>query len=97
MLFRCRACSRTSELFGWVKDVFQQCAPSWDRDMLIKELDYVCRIFRGSEDQRSRTLLWKCEDIIQKLKIRAAEPIPYKVILMFFQGRASLIALLRLF
>ncbi|KAG6383401.1 hypothetical protein SASPL_156851 [Salvia splendens] len=82
MLFRCRACSRTSELFGWVKDVFQQCAPSWDRDVLIRELDYVSRIFRGSEDSRGRKLLWKCEEIIQKLKIGAAD---YKVILMFFQ------------
>ncbi|XP_057765055.1 OBERON-like protein [Salvia miltiorrhiza] len=85
MLFRCRACSRTSELFGWVKDVFQQCAPSWDRDALIRELDYVSRIFRGSEDPRGRKLLWKCEEIIQKLKNGAAEPIPCKVILMFFQ------------
>ncbi|KVI10631.1 Protein of unknown function DUF1423, plant, partial [Cynara cardunculus var. scolymus] len=45
MVFRCRACSRTSELFGWVKGVFQHCAPSWTRQHLIMELDSVSRIF----------------------------------------------------
>ncbi|KAH6777317.1 potyvirus VPg interacting protein [Perilla frutescens var. hirtella] len=85
MLFRCRACNRTSELFGWVKDVFQHCAPSWDRDALIRELDYVSRIFRGSEDPRGRKLFWKCEELIEKLKNGAADPFPCKEILMFFQ------------
>ncbi|CAB4274486.1 unnamed protein product [Prunus armeniaca] len=45
MLFRCRACNRTSELLGWVKDVFQHCAPAWDREALTRELDFVSRIF----------------------------------------------------
>ncbi|GFP80479.1 oberon-like protein [Phtheirospermum japonicum] len=85
MLFRCRACSRTSELLGWVKDVFQHCAPSWDRDGLIRELDFVSRIFRGSEDPKGRKLFWKCEELIEKLKSGVAEPIPCKAILMFFQ------------
>ncbi|KAL2245018.1 OBERON-like protein [Sesamum indicum] len=85
MLFRCRACSRTSELLGWVKDVFQHCAPNWDRDALIRELDYVSRIFRGSEDPRGRKLFWKCEELIEKLKSGVAEPIPCKAILMLFQ------------
>ncbi|GER52851.1 hypothetical protein STAS_30332 [Striga asiatica] len=86
MLFRCRACSRTSELLGWVKDVFQHCAPSWDRDALIRELDFVSRIFRGSEDSRGRKLFWKCEELIEKLKSGVvADPVPCKAILMFFQ------------
>ncbi|KAL2475765.1 Protein OBERON 2 [Abeliophyllum distichum] len=85
MLFRCRACSRTSELLGWVKDVFQHCAPSWDREALIRELDYVSRIFGGSEDPRGRKLVWKCEELIEKLKSGVAEPMACKVILMFFQ------------
>lgn len=85
MLFRCRACSRTSELLGWVKDVFQHCAPSWDRESLIRELDYASRIFRGSEDPRGRKLFWKCEELIDKLKGGMAEPMACKVILMFFQ------------
>lgn len=96
MLFRCRACNQTSELFGWVKDVFQHCAPNWDRDALIRELDYVGRIFRGSEDLRGRKLLWKCEEVIEKLKNGPAEPIPCRVILMFFQGKAIFVAVLHL-
>ncbi|KAI8000566.1 OBERON-like protein [Camellia lanceoleosa] len=86
MLFGCRACNRTSELLGWVKDVFQQCAPSWDREALIRELDYVSRIFRGSEDPRGRKLVWKCDELIDKLKGGMAEPaVACKVILLFFQ------------
>lgn len=85
MLFRCRACSRTSELLGWVKDVFQHCAPSWERDALLRELDFVRRIFRGSEDNRGRKLFWKCEELIDKLNAGVAEPTACKAILMFFQ------------
>ncbi|KAL7130438.1 hypothetical protein ABFS83_13G134100 [Erythranthe nasuta] len=85
MLFRCRACSRTSELLGWVKDVFQHCAPSWDREALTRELDCVSRIFRGSEDLRGRKLFRKCEELVEKLKSGMQELIPCKVILMFFQ------------
>ncbi|CAI9087149.1 OLC1v1021146C3 [Oldenlandia corymbosa var. corymbosa] len=85
MLFRCRACSRTSELLGWVKDVFLHCAPSWERDALLRELDFVRRIFSGSEDNKGRKLLWKCEELIGKLNAGMAESMACKVILMFFQ------------
>lgn len=86
MIFRCRACNRTSELLGWVKDVFQHGAPSWDREALIRELDFVSRIFRGSEDPRGRKLFWKCEELIDKLKGGMAEPMACcKVILTIFQ------------
>ncbi|KAE8676846.1 hypothetical protein F3Y22_tig00111582pilonHSYRG01370 [Hibiscus syriacus] len=36
MLFRCRACNRPSELLGWVKDVFQHCAPAWVKEALMR-------------------------------------------------------------
>ncbi|KAM7501059.1 hypothetical protein LguiA_025473 [Lonicera macranthoides] len=85
MVFRCRACSRTSELLGWVKDVFQHCAPSWDREALIRELEFVSRIFRGSEDLGGRKLFWKCEELVEKLKSGVTEPMACKVILMFFR------------
>ncbi|KAF8414237.1 hypothetical protein HHK36_002237 [Tetracentron sinense] len=85
MLFRCRACRRTSELFGWVKDVFQHCAPGWNREALMRELDFVSRIFRGSEDQRGRKLFWKCEDLIEKMKGGFAESTACKVMLLFFE------------
>ncbi|KAG2318146.1 hypothetical protein Bca52824_021268 [Brassica carinata] len=76
MLFKCRACNHTSELLGWVKDVFHHCVPNWDREALMKELDFVRRIFRGSEDTRGRKLFWKCG---------LAEATAAKLILMFFQ------------
>ncbi|KAF6149587.1 hypothetical protein GIB67_011196 [Kingdonia uniflora] len=85
MLFKCRACNRTSELLGWVKDVFQNCVTSWDRDALMRELDIVRRIFRGSEDPRGMKLFWKCEDLIEKMKNGVAESITSKVMLLFFQ------------
>ena len=86
MLFRCRACNRTSELLGWVKDVFQHCAPAWDREALMRELDFVSRIFRGSEDTRGRKLFWKCEELIEKMKGGVPESAACRVILMLFQG-----------
>ncbi|CBI28423.3 unnamed protein product, partial [Vitis vinifera] len=85
MLFRCRACNRTSELLGWVKDVFQHCAPAWDREALMRELDFVSRIFRGSEDTRGRKLFWKCEELIEKMKGGVPESAACRVILMLFQ------------
>jgi len=87
MVFRCRACNRTSELLGWVKDVFQHCAPAWDREALTRELDFVSRIFHGSDDPRGRKLFWKCEDLKEKMKSRMVESsIACRAILMFFQG-----------
>uniref|UniRef100_A0A7C8YLP4 OBERON-like protein n=1 Tax=Opuntia streptacantha TaxID=393608 RepID=A0A7C8YLP4_OPUST len=85
MLFRCRACNRTSELLGWVKDVFQHCVPSWNRAALMTELDIVGRIFRGSEDVKGRKLFWKCEELIEKMKSGLAESTACRVILSFFQ------------
>ncbi|XP_010252715.1 PREDICTED: OBERON-like protein [Nelumbo nucifera] len=85
MLFRCRACNRTSKLLGWVKDVFQNCVPCWDRDTLISELDFVSRIFHGSEDPRGQKLFWKCEDVIGKMKGGLPESTACKILLLFFQ------------
>ncbi|RAL52773.1 hypothetical protein DM860_007541 [Cuscuta australis] len=85
MTFRCRACNRTSELLGWVRDVFQHCAPTWEREAFIREFDYVSRIFRGSDDPRGQKLFLKCEELIGKLKSGAAESVACKVILSFFQ------------
>eukprot|EP01018_Ginkgo_biloba_P003784 Gb_08663 [translate_table: standard] len=44
MPFRCRACKRTSDLLGWVRDVFQHCAPGtethaiWNLDSGYNEI-----------------------------------------------------------
>ncbi|KAK1298283.1 Protein OBERON 2 [Acorus calamus] len=85
MLFRCQACNRTSELLGWVKDVFQHCAPNWDREALMRELDFVSRIFRGSEDARGRKLFWKCEELIEKMRNGFPESTACGLMMMFFQ------------
>ncbi|OEL18282.1 OBERON-like protein [Dichanthelium oligosanthes] len=85
MLFRCKACQRTSELLGWVKDVFQQCAPGWDRDALLRELEFVCKIFRLSEDQKGRVLFRKCVDLIERLRNTPADSINPRVILQALQ------------
>ncbi|KAG0534929.1 hypothetical protein BDA96_04G322200 [Sorghum bicolor] len=85
MLFRCRACQRTSELLGWVKDVFQQCAPGWDRDALLRELEFVCKIFRLSEDTKGRVLFRKCLDLIERLRNAPADSINPRVILQALQ------------
>ncbi|KAJ1401482.1 Zinc finger, PHD-type [Sesbania bispinosa] len=86
MVFRCQACNRTSELLGWVKDVFQHCAPSWEGEAFMRELDYVSRIFHDSKDPRGRKLLWKCDDLKEKLKSRKMDSkAACRAILMFFQ------------
>ncbi|XP_022758933.1 OBERON-like protein [Durio zibethinus] len=85
MLFRCRACNRTSELLGWVKDVFSHCAPAWDREALVRELDFVSRIFRGSDDPRGKKLFRKCEDLLEKMRGGLAESAACRSILLFFQ------------
>jgi PHD - plant homeodomain finger protein len=86
MLFRCQACQRASELLGWVRDVFQQCAPGWDRDALIKELDFVCKIFRMSEDPRGRKLFFKCGSLIEQMRSGVAETVACRMLLQFLQG-----------
>ncbi|KAK4369321.1 hypothetical protein RND71_013113 [Anisodus tanguticus] len=83
--FRCRACNRTSKLFGWVKDVFQQCAPTWDRESLLRELTVVSKIFRLSENTRGRQLFWKSEELIEKLKAGMEETTACRIILTFLQ------------
>ncbi|XP_010907058.1 OBERON-like protein [Elaeis guineensis] len=85
MLFRCQACNRASELLGWVKDVFQHCAPGWDREALMRELDFVSKIFCLSEDPKGRKLYWKCGDLIEKMKSGATESTACRMLLLFLQ------------
>ncbi|GJN25626.1 hypothetical protein PR202_gb13477 [Eleusine coracana subsp. coracana] len=85
MLFHCQACQRTSELLGWVRDVFQQCAPGWDRNALIRELDYVCKIFRLSEDSKGRNLFRKCVELVERLRSASAESMSPRMLLQALQ------------
>lgn len=85
MLFRCQACNRTSELLGWVRDVFQHCAHGWDREALLRELELVNRIFRLSDDPRGKKLHWKCSDLIEKMKSGATASTACRNFMQYFQ------------
>lgn len=85
MLFKCRACKHTSELLGWVKDVFRTCAGDWDKGELMKEFDSVRRIFHGSEDSKGRRLFWKSEELLDRLKNGADDSTVCKDMQYFFQ------------
>ncbi|KAJ6843377.1 OBERON-like protein [Iris pallida] len=85
MLFRCQACNKTSELLGWVKDVFQHCAHGWDRESLMRELDLVSRIFRLSEDPKGRKLYWMSGDLVEKMKSGATASTACRMLMLLFQ------------
>ncbi|GFY92232.1 fibronectin type III domain protein [Actinidia rufa] len=54
--FHCVACDHPSEMFGFVKEVFQNFAREWTAETLSKELEYVRRFFSASEDIRGKRL-----------------------------------------
>lgn len=56
MQFHCVACDHPSEMFGFVKEVFQSFAKEWTVETLSRELEYVRRIFSASEDMRGKRL-----------------------------------------
>ncbi|CAN4089567.1 unnamed protein product [Withania somnifera] len=56
MQFYCLGCGHASEMYGFVKDVFMSCAKKWDEETVMKELDFVRKIFQGSEDLKGKEL-----------------------------------------
>ncbi|XP_057807738.1 LOW QUALITY PROTEIN: protein OBERON 4 [Salvia miltiorrhiza] len=56
MQFYCVACDHPSEMFGFVKEVFQNFVKEWTPENLSRELEYVRRIFYASEDVRGKQL-----------------------------------------
>lgn len=56
MQFHCVACDHPSEMFGFVREVFQNFAKGWSGEVLLNELEYVRRIFSASEDIRGKRL-----------------------------------------
>ncbi|CAI9103035.1 OLC1v1001451C1 [Oldenlandia corymbosa var. corymbosa] len=56
MQFHCVACNHPSEMFGFVKEVFQNFAKDWTAENLSRELEHVRRIFSASEDLRGKQL-----------------------------------------
>ncbi|KAK9106517.1 hypothetical protein Syun_022528 [Stephania yunnanensis] len=74
MQFHCLGCGHASEMFGFVKDVFMCCAEDWGLDALIKELDCVRKIFKGSEDSKGKELQIKAEEMLSKLENKIVSP-----------------------
>ncbi|KAL3582325.1 hypothetical protein D5086_016657 [Populus alba] len=68
MQFHCIGCNHASEMFGFVKDVFVCCAKDWGQETLIKELDCVRKIFKGSEDFKGKELHTKAVDLLSMLE-----------------------------
>ncbi|KAJ4969731.1 hypothetical protein NE237_002830 [Protea cynaroides] len=66
MQFHCVACDHPSEMFGFVKEVFKTCAKKWEAEIFSKELEYVKRIFSGSNDMRGKQL----HDVAEKMQAR---------------------------
>nr|XP_004237186.2 protein OBERON 3-like [Solanum lycopersicum] len=56
MQFHCLGCSHSSEMFRFTKEMYRCCAKNWDQEILIKELDYVQKIFQGSDDFKGKEL-----------------------------------------
>ncbi|XP_058182768.1 protein OBERON 3 isoform X1 [Rhododendron vialii] len=74
MQFHCLGCGHASEMFGFVKDVFMSCAKDWGLETLIKELDCVRKIFRGSEDFKGKELHNKADQMLKKLESKLMSP-----------------------
>ncbi|KAI3885361.1 hypothetical protein MKX03_016255 [Papaver bracteatum] len=68
MQYHCLGCGHASDMFGFVKDVFAQCAKDWGLENLKTELDCVKKIFRGSEDSKGKELQMKAEEVLSKLE-----------------------------
>ncbi|MBA0584151.1 protein OBERON 4 [Gossypium raimondii] len=66
--FHCVACNHPSQMFGFVKEVFQNFAKEWTLETFSKELEYVKRIFSGSRDLRGKRL----HEIANQMLVRLA-------------------------
>ncbi|KAE8682995.1 Protein OBERON 3 [Hibiscus syriacus] len=85
MQFHCMGCGHASEMFGFVKDVFLYCAKDWGHETLIKELDCVRKIFRGSDDSKGKELRIKADDLCNWLRNEAMSTSDAcSIILQFF-------------
>lgn len=74
MQFQCVGCGHASEMFGFVKEVFNCCAKLWSPEILLKELDCVRKIFASSEDFEGKGLHAKAEEVIGLLSKKMVSP-----------------------
>ncbi|XP_055814702.1 protein OBERON 3-like [Solanum dulcamara] len=87
MQFYCLGCGHASEMFGFVKDVFMSCAKDWGEETLMKELDCVRKIFRGSKDLKGKELHVKADVLRTKLVTKMISPSEAcSFIFQFFSG-----------
>ncbi|CAH8353842.1 unnamed protein product [Eruca vesicaria subsp. sativa] len=90
MLFHCIGCGHKSEMFGFVKDVFVCCAKNWGPETLVKELDCVGKVFRGSDDAKGKTLHLKANEMVKKLESKQISPVDASnFIIQFFNYAES--------
>ncbi|KAI4370460.1 hypothetical protein MLD38_018813 [Melastoma candidum] len=75
--FYCVACDHPSEMFGFVKDVFQNFAKEWSAENFRRELEYVRRIFHYSKDVRGRWLYGFADQMLGRLADKANLPEVY--------------------
>lgn len=68
MQFYCLACEHPSEMFGFVKDVFKTCAAEWKAETLLRELEYVKKIFSASNDTRGKLLHEIAKQLLPRLQ-----------------------------
>jgi hypothetical protein len=74
MQFQCLGCSHASEMFGFVKEVFNCCAENWSPETQMKELDFVRKIFAASEDFEGKGLHAKAEEVLSMLAKKLITP-----------------------
>lgn len=86
MHFHCLGCGHASDMFGFVKEVFNCCAKAWDLETLLKELDCVRKIFHGSTDLEGKELHGKAAEMLTSLSKKRISPVDAcNSILQFFK------------
>ncbi|KAI4333105.1 hypothetical protein L6164_017952 [Bauhinia variegata] len=94
MQFHCIACDHPSEMFGFVKEVFQNFAKEWSVEAFRKEVEYVKRIFSASKDMRGRQLHGIAERMLSRLADKSNLPEVYSYIMSFLSdGDSSKLAM----
>lgn len=92
MQFHCVACGHPSEMFGFVKEVFKMCSKDWKVENLVKELQYVRRIFFGSNDLRGKSLYQFAGQMLVKLEDKKKHSEVIKNIMSFLSESESTIS-----
>ncbi|KAF8021322.1 hypothetical protein BT93_G1683 [Corymbia citriodora subsp. variegata] len=89
MQFHCVACDHLSEMFGFVKEVFQNFARGWNVENFYRELEHVKRIFQASKDLRGKRLYEVADQMLVRLANKANLPDVYSHIMTFLNESDS--------